>query len=197
MTPPVLVSGNVPEYTPDALAKKVEGPVAAECIITDEGAVTNCRITQSLPPMDEAVLAALATWRCSPAWKDGEPVAVLHTFRLRLALPRAPGAASPAGVIPYHDGMTPPRLIIGHDPIFPKEAFERRIQGDVLVKCVITKEGGVTNCVVIQFLPLVTQAVLDAVMTRRYTPVTEDGTPVSVSYVFSIHVAPPRYPAPE
>lgn len=197
VTPPVLVSGSVPEYTPEALALRVEGPVAAECLITEEGAVTNCHIVQSLPPMDDAVLRAVSTWRCSPARKDGEPVAVMHMFRLRLAMPRPAGSAPPPGVIPYHAGMTPPVMLSGKEPVFPKEALERRVRGDVIVKCVITTEGAVTNCAVEKSLPIVTQAVLDALMTRRYTPVTFNGVPMSVSYVFQVSVEPPRYPLPE
>jgi TonB family protein len=197
MTPPVLVSGKVPEYTPEALAQKVEGPVAAECVITEEGAVTRCRIVRSLPPMDQAVLNALATWRCNPARLEGAPVAVEHVFTLRLALPRPPGSAPPPGVIPFHEGMTRPTLIVGRDPVYTKEALENRIQGHFKAKCVVSREGEVTNCIVEKSLPLMDQPILDALMSRRYTPATFNGVPVSVTYTFNVKVVLPRRPIPD
>jgi len=197
MTPPVLVSGSVPEYTPEAIAQRVEGRVAAECVITEEGAVTQCRIVQSLPPMDQAVLRALATWRCNPARLDGEPVAVEHVFALRLALPRPAWSAPPPGVIPFHEGMTRPTLISGLDPVYTKEALEHRIQGDFRAKCVLSKEGAVTNCLVERSMPFMDQSILDALMSRRYTPATFNGVPVSVTYTFNVRLVLPRRPIPD
>jgi TonB family protein len=188
MTPPTLTAGKVPEYTPEAIAAGVEGPVAARCVITEEGSVTNCQIVQSLPLMDKAVIDALSTWRCNPARRGGDPVAVEHVFNLRLKLPRPPNAPPDSdGIMPFSDAtMTRPKMLSGKDPVFTKEAHDKGIRGRFVARCVVTKEGAVTNCLVLKSLPYMDQAILDALMSRRYAPATMNGEPVAVRYVFNV-----------
>jgi TonB family protein len=192
---PVLVSGAVPEYTKEALENRVEGNVAAKCLITATGEVTGCRIVRSLPLMDQAVLDAIATWRCKPALRRGEPVAVEHVFNLRLVLPRdsAESNAAAANTINF-DGktMTRPRLVVGKDPIYTEEALRNRVQGMFAARCVITAEGEVRNCLVLKSIPLMNDAILDALMQRRYTPALLDGQPVNVRYVFNVKLVLPH-----
>lgn len=193
MTPPTLTAGKVPEYTPEAIAEGVEGPVAARCVITEEGRVTNCQIIQSIPHMDKAVIDALSTWRCNPARRGLEPVAVEHVFNLRLKLPRPPNAPPDNdGIMPFSDAtMTKPKMLSGQDPVYTKDALDNRIQGTFLARCVITKEGAVTNCLVLKSLPYMDQAILDALMSRRYAPATMSGAPIAVRYVFNVQTRLP------
>ncbi|AKT43628.1 energy transducer TonB [Chondromyces crocatus] len=86
--PPVLLSGRDPEYTPEARAARVEGLVVVSCLITEQGTLTGCVVQQSLPFMDQAVLDTLATWRFTPATRNGRPIAVEQIFTVRLTLPR-------------------------------------------------------------------------------------------------------------
>jgi TonB family protein len=194
MTPPTLTAGKVPEYTPEAIAEGVEGPVAARCVITEDGRVTNCQIVQSLPHMDKAVIDALSTWRCNPARRNGDPVAVEHIFNLKLKLPRPPNAPPPEsdGIMPFSDAtMTRPIMLSGRDPLYTKDALENRIQGKFIARCVITTEGAVTNCLVLKSLPYMDQAILDALMSRKYKPATMNGAPVAVRYVFNVQTFVP------
>jgi protein TonB len=62
----------------------------------------------------------------------------------------------------------------------------------MIVKCVITTEGKLENCRIIKPLPHMEQAVLDSLYSRRYTPVTFQGRPVSVDYVFNIRLKIPN-----
>jgi protein TonB len=87
MTAPKMVSGPNPQYTERALEREVEGLMIVKCVVTVEGVVRECRVMQSLPFMDRAVVAALERRRYTPALLQGRPVEVDYTFSLRLSLP--------------------------------------------------------------------------------------------------------------
>src|SRR5256885_2012140 len=46
----------------------------------------------------------------------------------------------------FNEAMTPPRKISGPEPEYTREALEREIQGTMVVKCVVTRQGTVRNC---------------------------------------------------
>jgi protein TonB len=87
LTPPVLISGPSPEYTPAALERRVEGTMAIRCVITVAGTVHGCRVIKSLPFMDRAAIAALERRKYKPALRGGQPVDVYYTFTLTFVLP--------------------------------------------------------------------------------------------------------------
>jgi protein TonB len=88
MTPPAKVAGPDPEYTQKALDHEVQGVMKVKCIVTIEGMVRNCRVVQSLPFMDRAVLDALERRRYKPAMLQGKAIDVNYTFTIKLTLPR-------------------------------------------------------------------------------------------------------------
>jgi protein TonB len=100
--------------------------------------------------------------------------------------------ASSLTVLPFGPGMTTPVLISGRDPLYTREALSARVEGTVSVKCTITTLGTLTHCRVQQSVPWMDQAVLDAMATRRYRPVTYQSRPISVDYVFTIRLVLPK-----
>ena len=94
-------------------------------------------------------------------------------------------------VIPFGAGMNRPSMTGGRDPIYTKEALAARVEGLMIVRCTINVTGAITNCRVIKELPHMKQAVLDALYSRRYTPVLFNGQPVNVDYVFNIKLVLP------
>lgn len=96
-------------------------------------------------------------------------------------------------VVPYVSGnMTPPRLLSAAPLEYTREAREARIEGLLIARCVITREGAVEGCRIIKGLPHMDEAVLSALETRRYAPVTYQGRPISVIYNFHIKLDLPR-----
>jgi protein TonB len=88
----------------------------------------------------------------------------------------------------FQDSMIPPQRISGPDPQYTPEALEREVEGTMRVKCVVTVEGTVHGCRVLQSLPFMDRAVIEALERRRYTPARENGRPVEVEYVFVIRL---------
>ena len=87
MTAPAMLSGPAPEYTADALERRVEGAMQIRCVVTSEGEVRGCKVLKGLPFMNAAVIEALERRKYKPALVKGKPVAVYYTFNLRLKLP--------------------------------------------------------------------------------------------------------------
>jgi TonB family protein len=86
---PVLLSQVRPDYTPRALAQRLQGSVLLELIIRHDGLPDRIRILQSLDPreLDEEAIRAVRQWRFRPGRVGNTPVDVLVTcivdFHLR------------------------------------------------------------------------------------------------------------------
>lgn len=87
MTRPELISGAPFVHTPEALAARVQGTMVVKCTLTCLGEVKDCRILKSLPHMDQAALAALASRRYKPVYYLGRPITVSYVFVLKLRVP--------------------------------------------------------------------------------------------------------------
>jgi protein TonB len=101
------------------------------------------------------------------------------------------GTATGEDVLPFGTGMTRPELMSGGTLQYTREALEARVQGMIIAKCTITREGEVKNCRIIKGLPHMEEAVLSSLTARRYRPVTFQGRPVSVSYTFNVRLEIP------
>lgn len=102
------------------------------------------------------------------------------------------GAAVGKVASDYDSRMTAPVLLSGEAPEYSREAREAQVQGTMIVKCVIALSGRLENCRVIKPLPHMEEEILGALATRRYKPVTLDGQPLPVNYVFHIRLEMPR-----
>ena len=93
------------------------------------------------------------------------------------------------GAIAFGEGMTRPVLVEGANgdpyPQYTREAREAGVEGIMIVKCVITTEGRVTNCQILKPVPHMEAAVLQWLAGSKYSPVTFQGRPQTVSYVFN------------
>ncbi len=86
------------QYTPEALAARVQGTMIVKCIITREGRVRDCKVLKGLDHMNEAAVKALEASRYKPMEFQGQPVETAYTFTLRFTLPR--DAAQPPDASP-------------------------------------------------------------------------------------------------
>jgi len=83
---PVKIFDARPLYPKGAVEKKVQGVVILEATITKDGIVTNAHVTQSVPGLDDAALAAVRQWRYTPATNDGMTADVITTVTVNFAL---------------------------------------------------------------------------------------------------------------
>ena len=90
------------------------------------------------------------------------------------------------GPVRIADLPVPPRKIVDARPIYPEIARQARREGTVVMEAVLDPTGRITQLRVIQSVPLLDQAALDAVRQWRYTPTTLGGHPVSVLMTITI-----------
>jgi serine/threonine-protein kinase len=101
-------------------------------------------------------------------------------------------AAASNRVLPYMEGMSRPEQLSGKDIAYTREALDARVEGTMVMKCTITREGSVQNCRAVKALPYMENAVIQALESRTYKPITYQGQPVAVEYVFKIRLTLPK-----
>ena len=85
LTLPRLVREVKPQYTADALRKRIGGTVVLDCVVRENGQVGECQVTQSLDAqfgLDEEAINAARQWVFLPGERNGVPVPVLVTIEL-------------------------------------------------------------------------------------------------------------------
>jgi TonB family protein len=93
--PPNLIHSTDPEYTPEALAARIEGTVVLHAIIDVKGNVAYASVLSPLPAgLDIKALEAVKHWRYSPAVMDNEIIPVLTTIDVLFRLPYKTPAAT-------------------------------------------------------------------------------------------------------
>jgi TonB family protein len=93
-----------------------------------------------------------------------------------------------------------PRKIKDVRPVYPPNALQDHIQGEVFIDATIGANGRVRDAVVRRSVPVFDAAALDAVRQWEFTPTLINGAPVpvvmTVSVSFSTMTPPPMPPAP-
>lgn len=72
---PVLIYKTEPEYTAEAKAAKVQGPVVLNLIVNQQGLPENVRVVRSLNlGLDSNAIAVVRQYRFRPAIVNGQPI---------------------------------------------------------------------------------------------------------------------------
>ncbi|HEY2739208.1 MAG TPA: energy transducer TonB, partial [Thermoanaerobaculia bacterium] len=85
---PEILTRTAPVYPESAKANKVEGVVVLECVIDEQGKVTQAELKQTSrnQDLDQSALDAVKTWTFKPATVKGKPVAVYYTLTMNFQL---------------------------------------------------------------------------------------------------------------
>ena len=187
VTTPVPIERPKPDYTADALASRVEGVITLECVVREDGTVSDGRIVKPLfPSLDAEALQRLADWRFKPGMKDGKPVPVRVQVEMSFSLAdspettRGPRVDSPEAFKPSKD-VTTPRIISEVKPQYTADAMREGVQGSIRMACVVLPDGTVGDVAVKEGLH--SQLDREAVRTVRkwrFVPGMKDGSPVPV-----------------
>ena len=70
--------------------------------------------------------------------------------------------------------------------MYPAAALERRVEGVVVIRAIISPGGCVAEATVLQSIPLLDFAALQAVSYWRYTPTVLHGKPVPVVMMITV-----------
>ena len=89
ITLPKPIHEERPQYTKEAMAAGIEGPVLLTLVVQKDGTVGQVTIVRSLDKvygLDESAITAARLWRFEPGQKDGRAVAVEVTLELTFTL---------------------------------------------------------------------------------------------------------------
>src|SRR5437879_4839019 len=106
---------------------------------------------------------------------------VLATFAYGQQSPQPPPRK-----IRVSQGVLEGHLIHKVEPKYPEEAKANNIQGDVVLRVEIGRDGHVTEVMPISGHPSLTDAAVEAVKQWEYKPFLLDGEPVEVETVITI-----------
>ncbi|MCP5046220.1 MAG: TonB family protein [bacterium] len=93
----------------------------------------------------------------------------------------------PVSVYPYN-----PKLIKKVQPKYPEEALKKKIQGLVILDVTTDKNGNVADLLVLRGVPVLNEAVVEAVKQWKYEPFIKDGKATPLRFTAVIRFSDPN-----
>ena len=194
-----------PPYPDEARDQKLQGQVVVRAFVSETGDVENVEEVSGDPLLAKAALDAVKKWKFKPFIKNGKPAKVSTKLSFNFAFSQnlrdanEPKAADTTAAAAASTGAEPPKrvrvpagvtlglLVHKVQPVYPPEARREGIQGQVLLRAVIDKEGKIANLRLVSGPPQLLQAAIDAVQQWRYKPYLLMGEPVEVETEIAVN----------
>ncbi|PYQ22907.1 MAG: hypothetical protein DMF81_10510 [Acidobacteria bacterium] len=95
----------------------------------------------------------------------------------------------PPPVVPVRVGgeIKEPKKLKHVSPVYPEIAARAKVHGSIVLECIVSRQGHVTEVKVVRGIPLLNEAAIDAVKQWAYTPTLKDGVPVPVILTVTVH----------
>jgi periplasmic protein TonB len=164
---PRSVQAPVPAPTPVASENRMEAPVEVVAPSPDRTALTEDRVGS--PTGSDAGVAEGMEGGVEGGVVGGVPGGVLGGVI----------GGTGTGPVPVFDYDRPPRLVRQTKPKYPPDAFVKKVQGIVLVEFLVDTNGRVSRARVIQSIPMLDAAALEAVRDWVFYPALRRGQPVA------------------
>jgi len=193
--PPKLVKKVDPIYPEIARQSGAEGVVILQLRTDAEGRVKKTMVLRSIPLLDQAAIDAVRQWVYEPLVIDGQSKETVFTVTVRFQLKKEKEKAvneeekeleRETGEVSESGEVRPPRIIKKVEPVYPKEARQAGIQGTVLLEAMTDNKGNVVKVKVLESIPGLDQAAIDALKQWKYEPVIIEGQPKSVVFTVAM-----------
>lgn len=195
-----------PVYPVLARQARIQGSVILQVEISKSGDVENVQLYSGHPMLAAAAIDAVKQWKYKPYLLNGQSAEVETRVTVNFALPEAaavgvvgdaPGgilSGQPGGIVSttpvdtnhsvlrvrVSQGVMAGLLLSKVPPEYPPAAKDKHIQGVVLLRVIIDREGKASNIQLISGHPLLAPAAIDAVRQWKYKPYLLNGKPVEV-----------------
>jgi TonB family protein len=160
-------------------------------LVSETGDVEQVDVISGDPILADSAVDAAKKWKFKPFMKNGKPVKVSTKLPMDFAFreqvtnvptkdnpPPAPGAAT--GPMPIASGMASGLLIRKVSPVYPVDARRKGIEGVVILRAVIDKDGRISQLSVVSGPKELAGPATGAVQQWRYRPYMLNGEPVQV-----------------
>jgi TonB family protein len=160
--------------------------------------VQRAEVVSGDPILAQSAVDAAKKWKFKPFIKNGKPVKVSTRLPFDFAFtdkvsdekeptpagnpdtqPNSPNAAAPQRVR-VSQGVTTGLLLHKVSPVYPEDARRARIQGTVVLRARISKEGRIVDLQLVSGPEELVKAAMGAVQQWRYRPYLLLGDPVEV-----------------
>jgi TonB family protein len=185
-------------YPLEAQAKQLQGAVWVKIAVSESGDVEGVEVVSGDPTLAEAAVHAARKWKFKPFIKNGKPIKASakvsfdFAFEGNIHVEKEPpaeantvtGTASVAGEVPKRvrvsSGVISGLRVYKVQPVDPPDARQARIQGVVVLKATISKEGRIADLQLISGPKELAGAAIGAVQQWRYRPYLLMSNPVEV-----------------
>jgi TonB family protein len=155
----------IPVYPVKAKKAGIEGNVRLRVTINNDGSVMDFQVLSGPPQLVKAALDAVSQWRYAPS-KVVRVTIVTINFTLDKGGASAPAGQSAREAPPLSKTTLQPVAKV--TPVYPTEAKKAGIQGIVLLRATIEKDGSVSDLKVVRGDVHLVNAAVDAVRQWRY-----------------------------
>ena len=170
----------------------MQGEVLLAVNVNRKGEVDNVQIKKGHPLLVRAAEDSVRQWRYAPYVKDGAAMPVSSTVFVNFALsgPARAGEPSPGpATIRLGTNAMAANLVSRVEPVYPPEAKQKGVEGEVLFEVTVDEQGEVIDVQVLGGNAILVAAAYDAVRHWRYTPVLLNGNPVRAKANISVKFA--------
>ena len=177
-----------PVYPPEAERQGIQGQVMVKFVISETGDVESAEAISGDPLLVPAAVAAAKQWKFKPYIKDGRAVKVTTKIPFDFAFSnKVKEIPVPDQPVQLGPGLAQGRLTHQVAPIYPPEAKRQHIQGTVVLKAVIGKDGRLDKLTPISGPTELIGAAVAAVQQWRYKPYLVDGQPVALQTTITVN----------
>jgi len=180
-----------PAYPPLARQARIQGVVTLSVQITKSGDVGDLQLISGHPMLAPAAIAAVKQWKYKPYLLNGDPIDVETTVTVNFTLADNPPAAGDATAEPGNNassatsqivrvssGVSTGLLVKKVTPKYPHDARAAGIQGVVVLRADIDKEGNIGSLELVSGHPDLAPSAIEAVKQWKYRPYLMNGAAV-------------------
>jgi TonB family protein len=193
-----------PPYPYEAREQKLQGQVVVRAFVSETGDVKDVEVVSGDPILARSAVDTVKKWKFKPFIKNGRPTIVSTKLTFDFAFsPNVRDANEPKAAADTADaastgteapkrvrvaaGVTQGFIIHRVQPVYPPEARKARIQGTVILRAVIGKDGKIANLQLVSGPKELVQAAMGAVEQWRYKPYLVIGEPVEVDTEIAVN----------
>ncbi len=202
----VSLSGNVaagagcgaanPAYH-SAVTSNTDPVVVLSVRIKKSGAVHDVQVVSGPAALTEVAIKAAKRWKYD--WVNGSPserTTLAVTLKegaapkvQQVMLGGVPGCVHTSGRIRVTGYVMANRLLSRVDPVYPPEAKTEHVEGIVVLRVTISKDGSVYKAENVSGPPTLVPAAMEAVKQWKYDPFLLNGKPVEVETTVEVSFA--------
>lgn len=174
-------------YPDEAREKQLQGQVMVKMLVSETGDVEQVDVISGDPILAKAAVEAAKQWKFKPFIRHGKPTEVSAKWPFDFAFSGNVSNAKPPQRVRVSSGVISGLLIHKVAPIYPLEARQARIQGNVVLQAEISKDGRIADLHLISGPPELASAAIGAVQQWRYKPYLLAGEAVEVETQIKVH----------